>query len=634
MPDPIHHALDVLRDPVGTRRREMLLDMEHGWSADQLRRFAATARQLDEVARVDLCTTLATATAAPLVDLLGDFASAPEAAVRERACAALAEVPAPRRQPTLVRLLTARDAAVLVAVTRLIGRGGDQAAGLELLRILDHADEAVPLAALMALRQLGCRAAVPRLGRLTAHPAAAVRTATLEALVELAEDDGAMLPAIRLLADDGEATVRAAAAWALGRRPLPEARRHLDQAFARDPDLRVRIAATQALAGHGDPQVVESLLRCCSHPEAALALAGRTALDGMPPGLVLEVCRTLALDADPALRLELAVSLGALGSSEADALLVALLDGEPEAVVRAAQVEALGRIGGEDAWDVLMDRTADEPVVAFAALAALGDLLDGGRCDAFASLLGRRHEPALTLAILTRLLVAARAQPLPAAELPRLVPFLDATHGRGTELVAEILGHLDAPVALHDLFRTLGSGHDRPAALTEACTHAILRLVRHQLDVLLEAAYPDHLVALALVVGRMRALGANGPLACLRLAELVRSGRSEAVAALDVAAGIEPTTLVQAIRQAHDDRVVPLLDAWRRLSSQARERTPLDLSSLLGSDLPALRVAVLDALDQGLGEPHLNRVVDIALGDADEAVRRHARNAARRIVGC
>lgn len=645
MPDPIRHALDVLRDPVGSRRREMLLDMEHGWSADQLRRFAATAIGLDEAARLDLCAVLATATAAPLVELLGDFATAPEAALRECACAALAQIPAPRRRATLTRLLQTSGGPVLCTAVRLLGQGGETTDGLALLAVCDHPDDSVPLAALAALRQLGCRAAAPRLARLLAHPTPALRIAALEALVELAEDGQALLPALRLLSDDRDATVRAAAAWALGRRPLRQARAGLDAAFAGDADLRVRIAAAQALTSHADDAAVETLLRACGHPQAALALACRSALDGLPTALVLSVCRALAQDADPTLRLELAASLGAVASAEAATLLAELLVFEPDPVVRAAQVEALGHCAREESWDTLMERTGDEPVVAFAALAALGEALsaDGEspdkmlaaeQLDGFTALLGQRPEHALTVAVLTRLLVYARARGLPAAEAPRLVPLLDDLLGRGTELVAEILGHLDAPVALNDLFRALGSGHDRPAALAEACVQSILRLVRHQLDVLLEAAYPDHLVALSLVIGRMRALGANGPLACQRLAELVRSGRSEAVAALDVAASIEPATLVQAIRQAHDDRVVPLLDAWRRLPAQARERAPLDLAALLASDLPALRIAVLDTLDPALGESHLNRVVDLALGDADEAVRRHARLAARRVVGC
>lgn len=635
MPDPLHHAIDLLRDPVGTRRREMLLDMEHGWSADQQRRFAALVLRLDEAARCDLCNALAMATAAPLVELLGDLALASSAAVRARACAALAEVPAPRRQTTLIRLLsTTADATVLVAAIRLISQGGDTMTGLELLRTLDHADDTVPLAALAALRQLNCRAAVPRLARLLAHPGSAVRMATLETLAELAEDPAALGPALSLLVADGEVAVRATAATVLGRRQVAGAQAALEQVFTGDDEVQVRIAAARALAGHAQPAVVELLLRHCRHPEAAVALACREGLDGMPPALLVTVCGTLAQDPDPALRMELAACLGTAGTPAAGELLATLLDIEPDAVVRAAQVEALGRCGGTDAWDLLMSRTSDEPVVAFAALAALGERLDAEHFDDFAALLDTEREGALVLAILTRLLVAARAQPLPAAELPRLVPYLDGIHGSGAEQVAEILGHLDAPVALHDLFRTLGSGHDRPTALTEACVQSILRLVHHQLDVLIEAAHPDHLVALAVTVGRMRSLGTNGTLACLRLAELVRSGRSEAVASLDVAAGIEPATLVQAIRQAHDDRVVPLLDAWRRLPAQARERSPLELTWLLGAEAPALRIAALGTLDQAAGDQHLNRVVDLALGDGDEGVRRHARLAARRIVGC
>ena len=51
---------------------------------EQLRRFAAMARQLDANVRGELCGILALATAAPLVELLGDFALGNDAALVNR----------------------------------------------------------------------------------------------------------------------------------------------------------------------------------------------------------------------------------------------------------------------------------------------------------------------------------------------------------------------------------------------------------------------------------------------------------------------------------------------------------------------------------------------------------------------
>lgn len=635
MSDRIHHALEALLDPVGSRRREMLLEMEHGWGGEEQRQFCSVARRLEIGPRLDLCSALAAATTAPLIGLLGEYAASPDPALRTRAFEALENVPGPRRVLCLLGLLRQTDAAVLGPAIRLLGLSGDRSAGAKLLHVLGHQDPLVLTTTMVALRHLGCREAVPELLRLCDHRDTVVQLKSLETLVDLTADEPqALLPALHLITKGLEAGVRAKAAWVFGQRPAHQARTLLLQALAADSVDEVRAAAAKALGAYSDHEVVEILLLHCAHAAPALTLACRWALEALEPHTVFTVCRSLADHDDLGLRLEIVASLGALTLPDAGPFLAQRLNTEPEPVIRAALVEALGNGAWPGAWNIVLARINDAPVVAFAAVAALGNLLDLSRLEAFVALIDPAIGVPVRDAILTRLMLFARSRPLPEALGARLAPLLDERNGRGAELAAEILGHLDGNAALGSLLHALGSGSDRPAAMVEACCQAILRMIHHQLDELLEVAYPDHLVALPQVIARMKSLGENGPLACLRLAELIHSGRAEVLAALDVATGIEPTALVQAIRLSHDDRVVPLLNAWRQLSAPARERSPLDMQGLLRSKAAAVRASALDALDHDLGEPYLTQMVDLAIADPDNQVRQRARAAARRVVGC
>jgi len=181
------------------------------------------------------------------------------------------------------------------------------------------------------------------------------------------EERSLIEPLVRLLLDDEEHTVRAAAAIALGnfamlaelgKLPQADARRIEDallEAFNTENEyLDVRCRVLEAISPLGNPQIEEMIRRAYRSDElefrvSALYAMGRNCNPGWLPLLLKEL-----RSHDPRLRFEAARACAELEVEEAVPHLLELTR-DSDAEVRASAFEALGRIGSETARDSLQE---------------------------------------------------------------------------------------------------------------------------------------------------------------------------------------------------------------------------------------------------------------------------------------
>nr|WP_153869809.1 MULTISPECIES: HEAT repeat domain-containing protein [Myxococcaceae] len=292
-----------------------------------------------------------------------------EPGVRELAVRALGRSRSLEALPLLLALLSDPD----------LGAGAGRAlqglsAGLQVpvREALERAQEREPSpAGLRTLGRVGGSGALPLLRRSARSADPALRAAALEAVAELGADGAAEL-ARYALADEA-AAVRRAAVRALGRVGSAQAEALLQRAL-RDEDGGVRMAAVEA-AGECGAQGCVPLLQALVAGEdgglawAALAALGR--LRALSPALLGAAARhpdaevvKAALEAGAPYTAEVAVlAQGLLGHARWDVraaaartlaqhagaaagpALEAALAREPDALVREALTQALGRLG-------------------------------------------------------------------------------------------------------------------------------------------------------------------------------------------------------------------------------------------------------------------------------------------------
>ncbi|MCJ7523234.1 MAG: HEAT repeat domain-containing protein [Dehalococcoidia bacterium] len=201
------------------------------------------------------------------------------------------------------------------------------------------------------------------------------------------EERSLIEPLVRLLLDDEEHTVRAAAAGALGnfamlaemgKLPQADAHRIEDALLAAFDDeneyLAVRCRVLEAISPLENPQV-EEMIRQAYHSDelefqvSALYAMGRNCNDGWLPLLLKEL-----RSPNPQLRFEAARACEELEAEEAVPHLLELTH-DSDAEVKTSAVEALGRIGGETARESLQEflESSDESIRE-AAQAALDEI--------------------------------------------------------------------------------------------------------------------------------------------------------------------------------------------------------------------------------------------------------------------
>ncbi|GIW10745.1 MAG: HEAT repeat domain-containing protein [Chloroflexi bacterium] len=211
-----------------------------------------------------------------------------------------------------------------------------------------------------------------------------VRRGAIDGLWE--SNDWSLVPRfVRLLQEDRDATVRAAAATALGKYALavelgarssrygPEVDEALLAAFndpAEAPIVRRR--ALEAISPRSLSAVTEAIIEARASDLPDLRLAAIYAMGRTCDERWLDDLLEALTQSDPAMRYE---ALGALGELEAAAAvpeILPLLEDE-DSEVRLAAISALGKIGGEEAKAALRRLAGRPSPVQEAALDALAE---------------------------------------------------------------------------------------------------------------------------------------------------------------------------------------------------------------------------------------------------------------------
>ncbi|MDQ1301630.1 MAG: hypothetical protein QG637_1552, partial [Chloroflexota bacterium] len=369
------HIADLARQAIQPAGMKALLDVLAEAASDDLRSLALVLGWL-EGAAVERALTR----------LLG------QPTARKAVIEALA-----RHGPSVIEFLTeqldAADIETRQAAIIALGRIGDAGAVPALMRMLGAGSELAIVTA-GALAKIGDRRAFEALLALLGHADASVRQAIVSALNSLGHPDMAAAMVGRLR--DPDPLVRESAVKIAGYFGYDECVELLLAACA-DPDLNVRRVALEHIPYLDDKRIFDILLDALRQPPALVRAAAARGLAQVEGTRAMQPLIAALDDRDAWVRYYAARSLGRHAFPDALPALARLAQTDPANHVRAAAIEALGRIGGARVVSILAPLAeADDRDLARAALSALGAV---------------RHPDALPL-----LLNALRA-PLPARQL-------------------------------------------------------------------------------------------------------------------------------------------------------------------------------------------------------------------------
>lgn len=477
----------------------------------------------------------------------------PDADVRETARHLAARYPSDELVPALLHVLEDPDVAARADALDALAGTRSPEARRAIERALSDRNTAVRAHAVLALASAGPDAVVALLDRVH-DPEGDVRAAAADALGRIGDARAAL--ALVGISQDPIPEVRLAATRALGSLPGEVAARAL-VGLVHDAMPEVRLAALRGLQEHPDPATVPTLA-ALARPALATSLAGRdevaraaiTALGGIDSA---EARRTL---------LDLALDPRAPRSREATSALLphperlrpevgAILPRVTRDNVEALS-ELLGRIGGDEVADALLDLLGREPSSSPGPVP--------GATAAMHRALGRSGSDRALRALLERLTASRASGSLGSPGCARggvdpslldaLSLWSEARHGLdplAIDPLAEALGPLD--LSCHPQFATmlrlLGlTGNDRAAP-------ALIAALRH----------PSAAIRVAAAQGLGRALSPAG------LAPLL-GAMSDGDASVRAAAATS-------LRAMPSDALVPALIArWR-------DPSPVDRGALL-----------------------------------------------------
>jgi HEAT repeat protein len=242
-----------------------------------------------------------------------------------------------------INLLTAtlshRNPCVRRVAGRLLGRSRVETSLL--VTLLDDASPTVREAAAFAIGSGEKRQARVALETMLARRTGSEAAMAAWALAE--EDDVASVPALERALRHDDARVRRAAAYALGEIAALRALEPLSVAL-RDRDADVRYAAARAIGElDGLEHPPAALLEACRSDDRKLARIAAMTVAELHDPATLDLLVTLADMDDRDVRVHVAEALGEIGSIQANAPLMRMLQ-DPDAEVRRAAAEALGEL--------------------------------------------------------------------------------------------------------------------------------------------------------------------------------------------------------------------------------------------------------------------------------------------------
>jgi HEAT repeat protein len=270
----------------------------------------------------------------------------------------------------LIEELRADDIETGQAAAIALGRIGDRRATPALVEALRNPELAVPAAG--ALARIGDRDGFEGLLLLLGEPNPATRQAVIAALNSIGHPEMAARIAGRL--GDSDPLVRESALKIAGYFGYPECLEKVLQCCD-DPVDAVRRAAVESLPFFDDPRVVPRLVDALAQPSPTVRAGAAAALIRTDPAVALHALVHALSDSDPWVRYVAVRSLGSIGDVQVAPAVLGTLRNDSAPHVRLAAIDVIGRLGPDQAWEVLepLARSTDSDVGG-AAIRALGHL--------------------------------------------------------------------------------------------------------------------------------------------------------------------------------------------------------------------------------------------------------------------
>jgi HEAT repeat protein len=306
-------------------------------------------------------------------EALLDLIDHADAAVRQAAVAAINSLGHPDMAARAAVLLNDANPYVRESAVRIAGYFGyDECAGLLLQRCGDE-EENVRRAAIEHMPYIEDERALAVLANALETETPRVRAAAAHAFAQV--ESARALPYLLKALDDTDVWVRYFAARSIGQHGYSESLDDLMRLAQTDTARQVRIAAVDALGQIGGPRAVAVLAALVESPEADLMSAALKALghighpDALPP--LLEALRS----ADQARRLRGLAALGERGGEGVAETLQWVAAADTDAAVVQAAIDGLARMATADAINALITLTADATrrEASIAALVHLGE---------------------------------------------------------------------------------------------------------------------------------------------------------------------------------------------------------------------------------------------------------------------
>lgn len=273
----------------------------------------------------------------------------------------------------LIKQLEVEDLEIRQAAVVALGRIGDARAVPALTHLLTT-DPELTIATAAALAQIGDTRAFDALLSLIGHPDAAVRQAVIAALNSLGHPE--MPTRLVDLLQDTDPLVRESAVKIAGYFAFDECVTLLLER-CRDADENVRRAAIELIPYLEDAPVLPAIVQALEDETPKVRASAVRALGQMESAIAFPYLLSTLNDSDAWVRYYAARAIGWHGYSEAMEALEGLVLSDPAYHVRAAAIEALGRVGGAQGVSILapLVETADiNSDLARAALTALGQI--------------------------------------------------------------------------------------------------------------------------------------------------------------------------------------------------------------------------------------------------------------------
>lgn len=252
-----------------------------------------------------------------------------------------------------------------------LGRIGDRRAVLPLIKQLEIEPEWV-VYIVTALGQIGDRRAYEPLLRLLSHPLALIRQTTVAALNSLQYPE---LPdQMEILLDSTNPHLRESATKILGYFAAPH-RESVLLAHCHDPNERVRVAAIETIPYLESAAALSELQLALQDAAPKVRAAAARALGQIESEFASQLLLESLQDSDAWVRYYAVRSIGLQSNPALIEPVVALAEADTAFTVRLAAIEAIGKLGGSQAVDVLVRLSATHSVendIDRAVLTALG----------------------------------------------------------------------------------------------------------------------------------------------------------------------------------------------------------------------------------------------------------------------